>query len=183
MDPYKLLRKYGPQNEFGMQLLIAHSEAVARHALILACRTPNLSVDLTFIKEAALLHDIGVGQTNAPRIGCTGAEPYMKHGLLGAALLRDLGYSRHAEVCERHIGVGLTKEDIVRQALPLPARDVLPVTVEEQIIAYVDNYFSKSSLQPDIPRSFEVVRANVAAYGGRNVDVLDGWVAQFGKVE
>ncbi|MBN2527246.1 MAG: HDIG domain-containing protein [Deltaproteobacteria bacterium] len=183
MNPYKLLEKYGPQNEKGMHILIAHSEAVAKSALILACRTPDITIDLTFLKEAALLHDIGVAQTNAPAIGCTGEAPYMKHGLLGAALLKELGFGRHADVCERHVGVGLTKEDIVQQGLPLPHRDVLPVSLEEQLITYVDNYYSKGSLKPDVPRTLECVKKKVASYGSRNIAVFNAWVERFGVVE
>ncbi len=39
-----------------------------------------------------------------------------------------------ARICERHTGAGLTIDDIRRQALPLPLKDLLPETVEEKLV-------------------------------------------------
>lgn len=182
MNPYELLEKYGPANDRGKELLIAHSEVVAKYSLQVADWVSELSPDKTFIKEAALLHDIGIAQTFAPSIGCTGAEPYMKHGLLGARLLRELGYPRHARVCECHIGVGLTTQDIIAQNLPLPHADIVPETVEEQIIAYVDNFFSKGNAAIHTPRKFELVREKIAHFGDHCLITFDDWAERFGRV-
>ncbi len=79
-----------------------------------------------------MLHDIGVVRCNAPSIHCLGELPYICHGVAGREMLDNLGLHRHALVCERHTGSGLTVEDIIRQRLPLPHREMLPITTEEK---------------------------------------------------
>ena len=91
-----------------------------------------------------MLHDIGVVRCNAPSIHCLGELPYICHGVAGREMLDNLGLHRHALVCERHTGSGLTVEDIIRQGLPLPHREMLPITTEEKLICYADKFFSKS---------------------------------------
>jgi len=94
-------------------------------------------------------------------------------------LLRAAGLPRHALVCERHIGVGLSVADIDRQQLPLPRRDMLPVSLEEQIVAYADLFFSKSADGPGGPRSASAVRTKLARFGADKVAVFDSWHARF----
>jgi uncharacterized protein len=48
-------------------------------------------------------------------LGCHGDRPYITHGIIGAELLGNEGLPGHALVCERHIGVGLSIEDIKSQ--------------------------------------------------------------------
>lgn len=125
------------------ELLRTHSELVARKALECADRH-GLPVDREFVEEAALLHDIGIVRTHAPGILCNGTEPYICHGVIGREMLDGLGLHRHALVCERHTGSGLTVKDIEEQHLPLPHRDMTPQTLEEQLICYADKFYSKS---------------------------------------
>jgi uncharacterized protein len=183
MNPAAILEAHAPRNDLGRQLLLAHSEAVAMYALKVADRVRDLNPDFIFIEEAALLHDIGVARTHAPGIGCEGTEPYMAHGLIGAKLLRKMGYPRHGDVCERHIGVGLTGADILRQQFPLPPVDIVPRTLEEQIIAYVDNFFSKGCPTPDTPRSFDSVRKKISTFGEQSLSTFDDWVIRFGRLD
>ncbi len=74
----------------------------------------------------------------------TGTLPYICHGVEGRKILDAEGLPRHALVCERHTGSGLSVEDIERQNLPLPRRDMLPLSLEEKLICYADKFFSKS---------------------------------------
>jgi uncharacterized protein len=90
-------------------------------------------VDIEFLKTASLLHDIG--RFFYP----PGSKDPIKHGIEGARILREEGLPRHAKVCETHIGIGITKEDIISQSLPLPLKDYVPETIEEILIAYADN--------------------------------------------
>ena len=78
-------------------------------------------------------------------------------------MLLEEGLPRHALVCERHIGAGLTADEIRNQGLPLPAVDMLPLTVEEKLVCYADNFFSKSHIAP--ARTYEQVRSQMARYG------------------
>ncbi len=141
MNPYDLLNEYYPEGSLAAAFLIPHSEAVASFALSVGERVDG--VDLVFLKEAALLHDIGILHTYAPTIGCEGKEPYICHGILGDQLLSGLGYKRYGRVCKSHVGVALTAEYIRASNLPLPAEDMVPLTIEEEIIAYADKFFSK----------------------------------------
>ena len=122
---------------------MAHSRLVADKALECA-RRRNIDVDLLFVEEAALLHDIGIFACDAPDICCHGTLPYICHGIEGCRILRLEGFPRHALVCERHTGAGLTIDDIRSQSLPLPLRDMTPQSLEEKLICYADKFFSKS---------------------------------------
>lgn len=48
-----------------------------------------------------------------------------------------------APMAENHTGTGITRQDIQAQALPLPAQDFIPRTIEEQILAFADKFYSK----------------------------------------
>lgn len=120
-----------------------HSRLVADKALSIA-RNLNLDIDLDFLAEAALLHDIGVVRCYAPELGCHGNLNYIRHGVAGRALLEAEGLSELAMVCEHHTGAGLTVDDIRAQRLPLPRREMLPLTLVERLVCYADKFYSKS---------------------------------------
>ena len=138
-----LARFYDPRSR-AFALLKTHGEQVAEKALATAGTVAHLRCDLDFIRTAALLHDIGIYLTRAPAVDCHGSEPYVRHGVLGRELLDRLGHPRHGLVCERHVGAGISAEEVRRFNLPLPARDMLPVSTEERIICYADKFFSKN---------------------------------------
>ena len=173
-----IIDKYYQDNEPLRQILLTHSRSVADMALDVARRHPELSVDEDFLFEAAMLHDIGVFQTNAPGIQCFGNEPYIRHGWLGGQLLRQEGLPRHARVAERHTGTGLTREAIIRQSLPLPLEDFSPETTEEQIICYADKFFSKSHLER--VRTPEQVLQSLEKFGPESVERMKAWLRRFG---
>lgn len=133
---------------------------------------------MDFIREAALLHDIGVFATDAPGIGCTGTEPYIRHGVIGSELLVQEGLPRHALVCERHTGVGLTLELIQKRKLPLPPREMIPVTLEEQIICFADCFYSKSG-DPFAPKSIEQIIRSLQKHGEDQVLKFKTWCKLF----
>ena len=147
MDYNLIIHKYYSNNPELLQILLKHSKAVADKALAIAEAHPELRLDRQFIMEAAMVHDIGIIKTDAPDIQCFGTEPYIRHGVLGAEMLRAEGYPRHARVCERHTGAGLSLKEIEEQRLPLPHEDLLPETLEEKVICYADKFFSKTKLE------------------------------------
>ena len=133
------------------RLLLKHSCQVRGKALeILRGPAAALQLEAETVAAGALLHDLGIGRCHAPDILCTGTEPYISHGIIGAQMLREYGAShgidleKYARICERHTGTGLTKADIRRQHLPLPEQDYLPETPEEKLICLADKFFSKS---------------------------------------
>ncbi len=180
-SPVDLIKKYYADAPEAYQILLDHSRLVCRKAVTIARRLihQGIDVDIQFIAEAAMLHDIGIIKTDTPDLGCFGKGPYMQHGIRGKSILEQEGLPRHARVCERHIGVGLTSVAIVAQNLPLPVRDMRPETLEEQIICYADLFYSKSKKNRDKEKSHEKVRKNLAKFGADNVATFDAWVAQF----
>ena len=163
MDYNFIIDKYCKDNNGLRDILVTHSRAVAEKALAIADAHPELGLDRQFILEAAMIHDIGIVMTDAPGIKCFGTEPYIRHGVCGAEIMRAEGYPRHARVCERHTGAGLSKAEIEAQDLPLPRVDLLPETLEEKVICYADKFFSKTRL--DREKTIEQAERSVAKHG------------------
>nr|WP_314499907.1 HDIG domain-containing metalloprotein [uncultured Prevotella sp.] len=177
MDYQAIINKYYPEDNELRHILLVHSRAVADKALAIADRHPELSLDRQFIEEAAMLHDIGIVCCNAPGIQCFGTEPYICHGRIGADMLRAEGFPRHARVCERHTGAGITCSQIIAQKLPLPEQDFLPETMEEKIICYADKFFSKTHL--DEEKTIEQAIASLSKFGEEGVTRFCEWVKMF----
>lgn len=180
MDAVEIIeRHYAPASK-SHRILLEHGRLVAEKALTAAARVPHLAPDLAFVESAALLHDIGIFLTDSPSLDCHGREPYIRHGILGREILEALGLPRHGLVCERHVGVGLSAEDIRRYDLPLPERDMRPVTVEEQIICYADKFFSKNGKGAAWEKPAAAILAGLKPYGADKVERFLGWMNLFG---
>lgn len=177
MNPSELISTYYAVDSEVYRILTVHSRCVADKALAIARAHPEMQLDLPFLEEAALLHDVGIAFCHAPEIDCHGAYPYICHGYLGAKLLYDAGFPRHALVCERHTGTGISLEMIDRQLLPVPYRDMQPQTVEEQLICFADKFFSKVKLDEEKP--VDKVRRGMEKYGDQAVRRFDGWCKRF----
>lgn len=173
----KLLAKYLEGKP--LVIVLEHSRHVADLALEVADRLAVTEDDRRFIEEAALLHDIGVCQVHASGLGLHGKHPYIMHGVLGRAILEQEGYPLHALVCERHTGVGLTLEEIVRQGLPLPHREMCPESLSEQIICFADLFYSKKPGRLGERKTVEKVRKKLLPFGEEKVAVFDAWLEQF----
>ena len=146
MNALAIINKYYSEENELKHILLTHSRSVADKALQIAVKHPELHLDTGFLEEAALLHDIGIFMTDASGIQCFGTHPYICHGYLGSELLMKEGYPRHALVCERHTGAGMSLQSIIEQDLPIPHRDMIPVSMEEQVICFADKFFSKTHL-------------------------------------
>lgn len=177
MDALAIIDKYYPVDNELKHILLTHSRSVADKALGIADRHPELQLDKTFLEEAALLHDIGVFLTDAPGIHCHGTHPYICHGYLGSELMRKEGFMRHALVCERHTGAGLSLQGIMAQNLPVPHREMVPVSLEEQVICFADKFFSKTHL--DTEKSVERALKSISKYGEEGVVRFNKWCECF----
>jgi len=179
MDALRLIDKYYRAGSLARHILMEHSKLVARKALMIAEGVPGFSPDLVFIEEAALLHDIGIFMTRAARIGCHGDLPYIAHGFIGRDILDQEGLPRHALVCERHVGLGITLPEIEENDLPLPARDMAPVTVEEKIICLADKFYSKYKSRLTREKPLRQVREEIGKYGEHKLKTLEEWIVLF----
>ena len=166
MNALAIINKYYSEENELKHILLTHSRSVADKALQIAVKHPELHLDTGFLEEAALLHDIGIFMTDASGIQCFGTHPYICHGYLGSELLMKEGYPRHALVCERHTGAGMSLQSIIEQDLPIPHRDMVPVSMEEQVICFADKFFSKTHL--DREKSVEKALKSISRYGEGN---------------
>ncbi|MBF0102682.1 MAG: phosphohydrolase [Desulfobacterales bacterium] len=161
---YDLIANYYPLGSKRYQILISHGQAVATKAISIAKNLNDNQIDLSFIEEASLIHDIGICFTNTPEFECYGSYPYICHGYLGRELLESHHLQKHALVCERHVGAGISVEDIELGNLPIPLRDMRPQSIEEKIICVADKFFSKS-MDSNIPeRSIQDILNNLSRY-------------------
>ena len=176
---------YGTADSELKRLLMVHSRAVADKALRICDCHPELHLDREFVEAAAMLHDIGIIQCDAPGIFCHGSQPYICHGIMGAKMISE--YSGHSEpsdwldaiarVCQRHTGAGITRAEIMEQQLPLPLPDdgnepYMPETMEEKLVCYADKFFSKTRL--DEEKTLEHVERSLAKFG-------EAGLARFGR--
>jgi uncharacterized protein len=177
MNALTIIEKYYQKDSDLYNILVRHSNDVTNKALSIANNHPELAIDAEFVNEAAMLHDIGIFKTNAPSIKCFGTAPYLAHGYLGHEILDKLGYPKHGLVCERHTGTGLSREEITKNNLPLPHRDMRPVSIEEKVICFADCFFSKT--RPERERSIDDVRQSLSKFGADSVRQFDQWCAIF----
>ena len=178
MNITEILSKYYPEDDDLRRLLLRHSRQVADRCLLVCDHHAELQLDRQFLEEAAMLHDIGIRWCYAPSICCHGTEPYICHGLIGGQLLRREGYDRHARVCERHTGTGITREQIQRQQLPLPLDgEYEPETLEEKLVCYADKFYSKS--RPDHVLTVDEAAQSLEKFGHDGVVKFLGWAEMF----
>ncbi|MDR1121814.1 MAG: HDIG domain-containing protein [Dysgonamonadaceae bacterium] len=177
MDPLDIIQKYYATDSRLYNILLYHSLSVAEKAMTIALNHPEMQPDLIFIRDAAILHDIGIFLTHAPDIDCVGAYPYICHGYLGHDLLQKEGLPRHALVCERHTGMGLSLPVILENNLPVPHRDLLPVSIEEEMICFADKFFSKTALYEE--KKIGRVRKGLFKYGSEAVSRFDDCCKRF----
>ncbi|MEU8244045.1 HD domain-containing protein [Actinoplanes missouriensis] len=150
---------------------IASQLITSRGAHAASGGVPDLDVDL--VRAGCLLHDIGVHRLAAD-------DPYVRHGVLGEELLRDLGLPEVlSRFCSHHTGVGITAADVTAQGLPLPVADYLAETAEERIVMYADKFHSKST-PPSFVTSDTFVAA-VSRFGADKPARFDALTREFGQ--
>lgn len=163
MDYLSIINKYYADNDPLRTLLLKHSRQVADRCLEIVKKHQELPVDVQFLEEAAMLHDIGIFRCNAPTIYCYGTEPYLRHGPIGGELLRNEGFPRHARVAERHTGTGLPGYE--------------PETLEEEIVCYADKFYSKS--HPDRVLTVAQTAESLERFGHDGVLKFLAWAKRF----
>lgn len=135
-------------------------------------RTKDLQLDARLVKAGALLHDVGVYRLVSD-------DMYIRHGLLGAKVLKDEGYPPAlCRFAACHTGVGLTAEDIRVEELPLPPHDFVAKTAEERLIMYADKFHSKTS--PPQFNNPPVIKKDLARFGDDKIPKFKTLVQEFG---
>lgn len=183
MNPTKILKKYYKGNKRAFNILIKHSRLVQKKALSIAKSCKKTNLDLNLIREGSLLHDIGIIQTNAPGLHCYGKAPYIQHGVLGGKILMSEGFPKHAQICERHTGMGITYKEIISNKLPLPKKNLVPISIEEKIICLADKFYSKNLNKLSDELSIDEIRNNLAKYGKDKVEIFEELLKKFNLME
>jgi uncharacterized protein len=166
MDPIKILEKYFDKKSKTYKNLLVHSKLVLKKAIKSAKKITPLP-DIKFIKEAVILHDIGISLLEKRK------KTYICHGILGREILEKEGLPKHALVCERHIGVGISKKEIIKEKLPLPKREMRPKTTEEEIISYSDLFYSKR--KPEKEKTILEIKKELAKFEKEKVKKFEEW--------
>jgi uncharacterized protein len=179
-NPLDIIREYYDPGSRTYEILVRHGMLVAQKAVDAAKKVPHLKPDMKFIEEAALLHDIGIFQTDTPQLGCSGKFPYVCHGYLGRNILEKAGLPKHALVCERHLGVGISAGEILKTGLPVPVRDMIPLSIEEKVVCYADKFFSKDWNLIAKSNSEEDILSALESYGNGSAEKFRSWQMIFG---
>lgn len=179
VDYFSIIHTYIPTDSLMYRIYVPHVVQVTAKALEIARRLGLSADQLQFIEEAGMLHDIGIVKVDDPEIGCHGELPYICHGSEGRRILEAEGLPRHALVCERHTGVGISAQEVEEKKLPLPHRDFLPESLEERIISYADVWFSKDPAKLWRPHTREEVEAYYGKFGEEKINVFQEWYREF----
>ena len=59
-------------------------------------------------------------------------------------------------------------------------RDMMPVSIEEQIVCFADKFYSKDADFLDKEKPLETVRKGIARFGEDKLLRFDEWVKMFG---
>jgi len=104
--------------------VIDHCKAVSDLAVKLAriCSKKEIIVDIKLVEVGALLHDIGRSKTHD-----------INHAVIGSQIANSLNLPKSiVSIIECHIGGGIDADEA--RKLGLPAKDYIPLTLEEKII-------------------------------------------------
>ncbi|MCZ7437240.1 HDIG domain-containing protein [Micromonospora sp. WMMC241] len=172
-----LHERFAPTEE-AFRLVWTHCRIVCEIAEDLLGRH-DAGLDHALVRAGSLLHDIGVYRLYDAH-GRLDQRNYVRHGVLGHALLRDAGLPESlGGFCSRHTGVGITREDVLRQRLPLPVADHTPRTGEENLVMYADKFHSKTT--PPTFVSAATYAVTVGRFGADKAARFTALVERFGE--
>jgi uncharacterized protein len=161
-------------------LVYTHCVIVCAIAQQLCARLgPGLVVDIDLARAGSLLHDIGVYRLY-DGAGDLDHSNYIRHGLLGYELLRDEGLPEAiSRFASHHTGVGISREDVLAQQLPIPPADYLAETGEERLVMYADKFHSKTT--PPVFRTASACAARLRRFGEDKVAAFQAMRDTFGE--
>ncbi|GAA1825419.1 HD domain-containing protein [Actinomadura chokoriensis] len=172
-----LHREHAPGRE-AFELVWTHCVIVCEIAEQIMERT-GPGVDRDLVRAGCLLHDIGVYRLY-DETGRIDFQQYVRHGVLGHELLREEGFPEEiCRFCSCHTGMGLTRDDIERQGLPVPPGDYVAESGEERLVMYADKFHSKTN--PPAFVSAETYAVHVRRFGDEKAAAFTAMRAVFGE--
>ena len=130
-DIYKLHKKYST-NEKMLEIGWNHSLIIRNISLQIADNLEKkygIKTDKKLIETGALIHDIGFYAYFDKKYQKI-KDNYVEHGIVGYKTLKKENFSEHeSRFALTHVGIGY--------------KNYFPITLEEEIVAYADNFHSK----------------------------------------
>jgi uncharacterized protein len=171
---------HGEHKEVWYDIVWTHSNIVLKVAKKISCslKERGFLVNDRLLKDGILLHDIGTYKCFDQELNnVQDAPPFIKHGILGYEILRNEGVNDSiARFAKTHTGVGLTIQDIEKGDLPLPKEDMIPITLEEEILCYADKFHNK---YPSFS-NFENQKKHLSKYSDESAFIMDRFKIKFG---
>jgi len=172
-----LHEKYAPTPE-ALELVYTHCVIVGGIAEQLQARS-GMDVSPDLVRAGCLLHDVGVYRLYDGN-GKLDHANYIRHGVLGHELLRAEGIPEViCRFASHHTGMGLSRDDVLRQELPLPPCDYLAETPEEALVMYADKFHTKT--RPPALLTAAAYAASVRRFGADKVAAFASMRAAFGE--
>ncbi len=150
-------KKYAGNKEI-LDIVWQHSLDVCKLALKIVdnLKKKEIKANRNLVKEGALLHDIGVYLVKKDK-------NYWKHGEEGCLICKKEKINNSiARICKTHVGVGIG--------------DNIPISLEEEIVSYADQFYSKFPLRKE---NLKTIRKEVSKYGKNNLVIFDRWHKKF----
>jgi uncharacterized protein len=179
-DIFKLHQKYthGKYADKVLEIGWNHSLIIKEISLQIAAKLEkaySIKINKRLMEAGALTHDIGFYDCFDD--GFNKIIRYALHGKMGYDILKKENYSEDiARFALTHVGVGITKEIIEEENLDLPKTDFIPISLEEEIVCYADNFHSKGH-----PRfnTYEENIVEMKRYPGCEI-IFERFVKKFG---
>ena len=174
-----LHERWAPGRE-AFELVWTHCVIVCEIAeQIMAGAGAGAGLDAGLVRAGCLLHDVGVYRLYGPA-GRLDHSQYVRHGVLGHELLAGEGFPEEiCRFCSRHTGMGLTRDDIEREGLPVPPGDYVAESGEERIVMYADKFHSKTN--PPTFVSAETYAVHVRRFGAEKGAVFAAMREVYGE--
>lgn len=180
-DIYKLHQKYscGKNREKMLEVVWTHSQIIKEISLMIAQnleKNYQIETNKNLLIFGSLVHDIGY-------YDCFDGyykkiQPYILHGKIGYDILKKEKYPEN--VCRFtliHLGVGINSEQIIKENIPLEKKDYIPITLEEEIVAYADNFHSKN---PVCFNDYEQEKKEIEGFDQNSGIIFDRFRRKFG---
>lgn len=174
-----LHHKYA-KTDADFDLIYTHCRVVEALAMQLLDAKHIGGIDRKLVHVGCMLHDIGAYGVLENGIFVKG----VRHGIIGEDILKNEGLpERLCRIASHHTGVGLTKQDVINQSLPMPVADYTAKTNEERLVMYADKFHSKSTppIEPPYFCSYEWSHESIQKFGKDKATKLDALATLFGK--
>lgn len=164
---YKLHQKYtsGKYKKEVLDIIWTHSQIVKEIALLIAKNLENkyqIKTNKKLLVAGSLVHDIGCYDCFDDNF-CTGKD-YILHGKMGYKILTENKFAENvARFALVHIGVGY--------------QDMIPITLEEEIVAFADNFHSKKPVRFN---NYEREKERLEGFGQGKGIIFERFKEKFG---